>query len=200
MSFNDLREIHPGFETTYLTQVHSDVVHAVENPPAAGLGGDALMTSIRNIILIIKTADCLPILLVDKKNRAVAAVHCGWRGTAQRLLQKVLRKMQAIYGSDMSSLLAAMGPCIGADCYEVGKEVREQFQGDSEAFRPHPAQAGKYLLDLQLANLVQMQKLGMKKENIFCVPECTLCGADFYSHRGNRQNQQRMLSFIGLSF
>jgi hypothetical protein len=197
---DDFCNIAKGYKPIYLNQRHSDIIHVVEEPIVPGIEGDALVTSLRKIILIIKTADCLPILLVDKKHKAVAAVHCGWKGTASLLIQKVLLKMKAVYGSDMSLLMAALGPCIGPNCYEVGEDVRKKFGGEAEAFRPHPLKPEKYFLNLQQANLIQMRKLGMKDDNIFCIPECTHCGNDFYSYRRNEQNEERMLSFIGLLF
>ena len=192
MLMDDFCDIAKGFKLIYLNQRHSDIIHVVDERIVPGIQGDAMVTSLKKIILIIKTADCLPILLVDIKHLVVAAVHCGWRGTASLLIQKVLLKMKAVYGTDLSFLKAALGPCIGPNCYEVGEDVKNEFEGEVEAFRPHPLKPEKYFLDLQQANLNQMRKLGMPNNNIFCVSECTQCGHDFHSYRENEQNEERI--------
>src|SRR5512137_2325214 len=85
------------------------------------------MTNVPGLLLVIRTADCLPVLLVDEENRAVAAVHCGWRGTERRILEKTVKAMEGAYGSKPADMRAALGPCIGPACYEVGPEVRQAY-------------------------------------------------------------------------
>ena len=110
-----------------LRQVHSDVVHAVADAPPEALCGDALVTRTPGLLLGVRTADCVPILLVDAKRRAVAAVHAGWRGTLQRIVVKAAGQMRMSFGTRPADLLAAIGPCIGRCCYEVGPEVAQAF-------------------------------------------------------------------------
>jgi YfiH family protein len=117
-----------GFRPVVMRQLHSDIIHRLEGTPEGKLEGDALMTDVPGLLLIVRTADCLPVLLVDKEHRAVAAVHCGWRGTEKRSLEKAVLGMTRAYGSEPGKLLAALGPCIGASCYEVGPEVRQAFE------------------------------------------------------------------------
>jgi YfiH family protein len=111
-----------------MRQLHSDIIHRLERVPAAKLEGDALVTDVPGILLVVRTADCLPVLLADPARRAVAAVHCGWRGTQKRILEKTVQAMGRAFGSKPGDLLAALGPCIGPACYEVGPEVRESFE------------------------------------------------------------------------
>ena len=110
-----------------LRQVHSDIVHQISlsNPNAGAEApkGDALLTRERGVLLAIQTADCIPILLVDTKRKAVAAIHAGWRGTLQRIAAKTLGRMQMEFGSQPTDVIAALGPGIGRCCYEVGHEV-----------------------------------------------------------------------------
>jgi len=117
-----------GLRPVIMRQLHSDIVHRLERAPAEKLEGDALMTSVPGLLLVVRTADCLPVLLADPERRAVAAVHCGWRGTQKRILERTVRAMGRAYGSKPGDLLAALGPCIGPACYEVGPEVREAFE------------------------------------------------------------------------
>ncbi|MBE3124274.1 MAG: laccase domain-containing protein [Acidobacteria bacterium] len=124
LAFAASRDLRP----VIMRQVHSDTVHRLDEAPAGKLDGDALMTNAPGLLLVIRTADCLPVFLVDAKNRAAAAVHCGWRGTEKRILEKAAEAMGRAYGSEPGAMLAALGPCIGSACYEVGPEVREGFR------------------------------------------------------------------------
>ncbi|MCU0244868.1 MAG: polyphenol oxidase family protein [Acidobacteria bacterium] len=112
-----------GMTPVVMRQVHGDAVVRLDGPPAAKPEGDALMTGVPGLLLVVRTADCLPVLLVDAERGAVAAVHCGWRGTQKRILEKAVLAMGEAYGSKPADMTAALGPCIGAACYEVGAEV-----------------------------------------------------------------------------
>ena len=199
-----------GMTPVIMRQLHSDVVHKVEAASAGTLEGDALMTDVPGLLLVIRTADCLPALLVDEAKRAVAAVHCGWRGTGMRILEKAVRAMGEAYGSTPAGLKAALGPCIGAACYEVGPEVRESFlaagfpervfavRGDVPGVRV-PGLKGKFLLDLRAANAWLLGALGVKEENIFNPGAvCTHCDPRLLSYRRFPADPRRMYNFIGL--
>ncbi len=118
-----------------LRQVHSDVIHAIAEKPAEAPKGDAAITRAPGLLLAVQTADCLPILLVDAKHRAVAAVHAGWRGTLSRIAEKTLGRMQMQFGTRPADVIAAIGPGIGACCYEVGHEVVQSFASQFTAAR-----------------------------------------------------------------
>lgn len=190
-----------SFHSVFLRQVHSDVVHFVERVPEESLRGDALVTSHAGILLVIKTADCLPVLLVDRERRIIAAVHCGWRGTLHGVLEKTVEGMRGRCGSDPPSVLAGFGPCIGAECYEVGADVREKFARagfPSRLFRSIPRRPGKSLFDLASANRLQLLRLGVRDENIFSAGLCTHCDSRYPSYRRDRRHAGRLLSFIGI--
>jgi YfiH family protein len=162
----------------------------------------ALVTDRPGILLIIKTADCLPVLVVDRPNKAVAAVHCGWRGTLKKVLAKTLGTMHQIYDSDFASLSVVLGPCIDRACYEVGEDVREKFQSEGPqngVFIRHPSKKEKYMLDLRKANRTQILALGVPEKNIFSVDICTHCDSDLFSYRRDRDHAGRLVNFIGLS-
>jgi len=191
-----------GFHRVSLRQTHSDISHIITKFPQERMKGDALVTNRSGILLIIKTADCLPALIVDTQNRAVAAVHCGWRGTLKRVITKTLRTMQQSYGSDFTSLSVVLGPCIDKDCYEVGEDVREKFKSEglqNGVFNSHPSKKEKYLFDLRGANRAQILALGVLEKNIFSVDLCTHCNLDLFSYRRDRDHAGRLINFIGLS-
>lgn len=196
------REEWKGFKLLFLKQIHSNVIQTIDKVPEKDLKGDAMVTRIPRLFLVIKTADCLPILLVDEVKRVIAAVHCGWKGTLQRVLEKVVLRMKDHYGSVPSGLLAAFGPCIGGGCYEVGQDVRNRFAAEGSPdsiFFSASGPPGKHLLDLREANRIQLLGLGVKGKNIFVVDVCTHCDKNYLSYRRDKNKAGRMLSFIGMS-
>lgn len=192
-----------NFRRLFLDQIHSDIIHFIEKNPKRELKGDAMITSLPFLLLIIKTADCLPILIVDEFRKIIAAVHCGWRGTSKSVVQKVILGMNGHYSCQPSSLLVALGPCIEQECYEVGEDVLQSFEKEglsTEFFKDHPLREGKYLFDLKGANLSQMSHLGVKEKNVFPTDICTHCHSSIPSFRREKDKAGRMLSFIGMSF
>jgi YfiH family protein len=191
-----------SFKPLFLNQVHSGIVHFIDGVPAKSLRGDAMVTSLPGLLLVIKSADCLPVLLVDVGRRVIAAVHCGWKGTLRRILERPVTGMRDHYGSDPEEILAAFGPGIGAGCYEVGEVVRRSYLKEKfpdSIFRPVPARHGKYFFDLAEANRLQLVSQGIKEENIFKVGVCTHCDERYPSYRRDGKRTGRMLSFIGIS-
>jgi YfiH family protein len=191
-----------GFYRVSLKQTHSDIIRIITKFPQERMEGDALVTNRPGILLLIKTADCLPALVFDAQNRAVAAVHCGWRGTLKRVIEKALRTMQRSYGSDFTSLSVVLGPCIDKDCYEVGEDVREKFKSEglqNGVFDRHPSKKEKYLFDLRGANRAQILALGIPEKNIFSVDLCTHCDLDLFSYRRDKNLAGRLINFIGIS-
>jgi hypothetical protein len=186
-----------------MRQLHTDVIHRLDSAPLKKLDGDALMTNVPGLVLVIRTADCLPALIVDEEDRAVAAVHCGWRGTEKRILEKAVKAMGEAYGSNPTKMLAALGPCIGAACYEVGTEVRQAYlkAGFPESvFCGAPGRERKYLLDLRAANAWLLGEMGFEKARVFNAgPTCTHCEPRLLSYRRNSADPKRMYNFIGFA-
>jgi hypothetical protein len=199
-----------GMTPVVMRQVHGDAVVRLDGPPAAKPEGDALMTGVPGLLLVVRTADCLPVLLVDAERGAVAAVHCGWRGTQKRILEKAVLAMGEAYGSKPADMTAALGPCIGAACYEVGAEVREAyleagFPPSLFAVRGHAPEAPprllepKYILDLRGANVWLLGRLGLDRARIVHAgPACSHCEPGLLSYRRNSADPRRMHNFIGL--
>jgi len=205
-----------------LKQIHSDVIHLFDAAPAEVCQGDASITNRPGLLLAVQTADCVPILLVDPKKRAVAAVHAGWRGTLARIVVKAVGQMQMHFNSKPADLLAAIGPSIGGCCYEVGTEVATQFLSQFleapewfDEFRtgdePNPVQwlnmmppghqppPKNVLLDLRKANRAQLLGAGLRAPNIFISDLCTACRRDLlFSYRKEGPESGRLMSVIGL--
>jgi YfiH family protein len=198
-------------------------VPAAEHAPA----GDGLMTAEPGVLLTIRIADCLPVLLVDPRRRAVAAVHAGWRGALARVIEKAVGDMRRALGTDPQDLVAALGPSIRACCYEVGEEVVEAFHGSfagaDQFFRPLPnrAQAATdrhsilFLsacppghapehvpaarLDLTAVARAQLASAGLKPANVLVADFCTACRTDlFFSHRREGARTGRQAAVIGV--
>ncbi len=192
-----------AFELVTLKQIHSDIVRHAGNRLNRDCKGDALLTHRLGILLCVRTADCLPVLFADVKNKAIGAVHCGWRGTIQGIVRKTVLQMQDLFGTQPDSLLVALGPCIGPSCYEIGEDVYERFKGNKrgeESFYPHPHKEGKYFFDLRKANLIQLFDVGIERKNVFSIDGCTHCEKIFYSYRRGENETGWMLNFIGLSY
>jgi purine-nucleoside/S-methyl-5'-thioadenosine phosphorylase / adenosine deaminase len=168
-------------------------LHSAECVAAGGragvLGqGDAVLENTPGAVVAVKTADCIPILLVDERHRAVAAVHAGWRGTAVRIAPAAIAAMQERFGTAAADLHAAVGPGIGPCCYEVGPEVAAEF-----------GEQGRVRLDLAGINHRQLLESGVTAERIYASNLCTRCGAEeFHSFRRDREQAGRMYSFAGI--
>jgi hypothetical protein len=189
----------PGIHPATLNQVHGDSIHRVmqgERLPLDGvLGeGDALITDVPNVPLMILVADCLPILFFDPVHRAVGLAHAGWRGTVGHVGAKVLLRMGEEFGTHPPDVQVALGPAIGSCCYEVGKDVAEQFKSvfpwAGEVLFPGTGQ-DKYKLNLEEANARQMLEIGVSPEHVLRAGLCTIRRGDlFYSHRAEASDER----------
>ena len=215
-----LRKLLPGREQVpalvTIRQFHSSLIHAVspQDKTASQTGdpllhGDALMTDVPGLILGIQTADCVPVLVADIRNKAVAAFHAGWKGTLARIVERGIGRMGVQYGSQPRDLVAAIGPSIGRCCYAVGEDLRSGFASEfpyarelflevsdsdpatNEALAPFPAEnvgsrpniGPKNHLDLVEANRRQLLDAGLEAENISVVAECTACSRSAIGER-----------------
>ncbi len=190
-----LRDSLPPDHIRTVKQIHSGVVLYASDDDASGdvKEGDALISDRAGVAVGVKTADCVPVLLVDPVVRAVAAIHAGWRGTAENIVSSAVRELVARCTSDPQNIRAAIGPSIGACCYEVGVDVARRFgkwiPGLENAQRP-------VHLDLPAINRMQLEEAGVN--NVWISGECTFCAAQrFFSFRREREQAGRMISFIG---
>jgi YfiH family protein len=160
---------------------------------------DAVITERHDILLGVSTADCVPILLFDRANLAIGAVHAGWRGTAKGILKETIQAMRKTYHSSPGELLLAIGPAIRWCCYEVGDEVVEAVSKTTGQGRYHNVRDGMNCLDLQGANKYQALSLGVKEHHISVIEECTSCFPDrYFSYRREGKKTGRQGGFIGM--
>ncbi len=163
------------------------------------LNYDAIVTSRTNLAVCIKTADCVPVFIVDRVKKIIAVVHAGWRGTALEITAKVVHLLIEKYGSSPRDILTAIGPSIGQCCFEVDAPTANAFfeQKNNEAFLFPGARPGKWMLDLAEANRRQILHCGIPEENIDVSDLCTSCRQDlFFSHRGSGGITGRQVNFM----
>jgi YfiH family protein len=156
---------------------------------------DALITGKRNIFLSISVADCTPVMLYDPRENIIAGIHAGWRGTAGRITEKTVLQLKNDYNCDPAEIVAFIGPSAGKCCYEVGEEVASQFPERCSSVLPN----GKYLLDVKLANAIQLLECGVRNSNIEVHKECTIENGLYHSHRRDGKGSGRMLAIIGMT-
>lgn len=160
-------------------QVHGRAVAVVERDAAARPRCDILLTRTPDRTLMLRYADCTPVLLADTRRPAVAVVHAGWRGSAVGAAGAAVTALVELFGCDAADLVAGIGPAIGPCCYTVGEEVRSAF-----ADRPQLVRDGK--LDLWEANRQALMEVGVPADRIELAGVCTQCHSDqFFSHRAN---------------
>ncbi len=191
----------------------NDVIEAREGDAGAGaapdrphLGlADILVTDIPDLALVMTHADCLSILMVDPENRAISAVHAGWRGTVVDVAGTAVRAMEERYSSDPANLLAFFGPGIGGCCNEVGPEVTAAWREQATDLGPLAELAVtkpgmKEHFDVPRANALLMQRAGVRPEHIEVSAICTKCSTeDWFSHRGHGPTAGRQASIIMLT-
>ncbi|MBR0231751.1 MAG: peptidoglycan editing factor PgeF [Clostridia bacterium] len=188
-------------------QTHTSVVErATEADRGRGItlppydhGVDGLYTTQKDLLLSVRTADCVPVLICDKAKTVCAAVHAGWRGTVGGITLNAIERLNSL-GAETRDILVAIGPCIGQCCYEVGGELLPEFTalhpGLAEFFEPR---GEKYMLDLTGANRFILERAGVPPEQISCAGFCTKCRPrDFFSHRVSGSDRGTMSAFICL--
>jgi len=212
-----------------LRQIHSDLVIKREETDRVGLAasrkGDGWLSDEAGGLWAIQTADCIPVLVADRRQRVVAAFHAGWRGTVRRIVECGVGRMRLDYGSRPEDLIAAIGPGVGPCCYAVGEEVLSEFESqfaykddlvhevyetDSVRTRypmlfltqraPGHSEIGPSLhLDLAEANRRQLVDAGVRPDAIHRLGGCTSCQREwFFSHRASQGYAGRMMSVIGI--
>jgi YfiH family protein len=166
-------------------QVHQTEIAVVDENRDRNLEGiDALMTNVPGLCIGISTADCIPVLLYDPIYHAVCAIHAGWRGTVQRIVEKAVSKMSAVYGSRPSDLVAQIGPGIHLESFEVGDEVYDAFAQAGFDMESISKKYEKWHIDLPECNRQQLMNQGVPADHIAVSPVCTFVQSDsFFSAR-----------------
>ena len=164
---------------------------------------DGMVTNIHGICLVTFYADCVPLYFVDPVQKAIGLSHSGWRGTVGKIGKETIRKMEEKYGSDPKDILAAVGPSICKDCYEVSEDVILEFQKNfkerywKDLF--YRKENGKYQLDLWKANEIIFKESGILPEHIAVTNVCTHCNSEIlYSHRTSGDRRGNLAAFLAL--
>lgn len=159
---------------------------------------DALTTNEKNVLLIVQVADCVPILLLDSKNAAIAAIHAGWKGTIGEIAVNTINKMNQQYGTQAEDIIAAIGPSAGPCCYEVGDEVLDKVN-KNKFDKVVKKRNESRILDLWEYNRISLIESGVKPENIEVSNLCTICNDDkFFSSRKGKGVTGRFVAGIML--
>jgi hypothetical protein len=188
-----------------ISQVHeATVAEASESRPRPWPcpSADAIISNDSSAAIAVRVADCVPILLAEPSGRCVGAVHAGWRGVAKRIAIAAVEAMQLRYGARPEGLLAAVGPCIGPCCYEVGADTRDAFvkTGHHRSLLDRwfePKENAKFHLDLWQATRDQLEGAGLRPSNVHVAELCTRTHAGrFHSFRADGANAGRMAAVI----
>ena len=164
---------------------------------------DGMITNVPGICLVTSYADCVPLYFVDPVKKAIGLSHSGWRGTVGKIGKNTVQLMQENFGSKPEDLLAAVGPSVCMDCYEVSEDVAVQFE---EAFSGHESEIllnkgnGKYQLDLWKANEIVLLEAGVKPEHLAVTDVCTCCNPELlFSHRASHGKRGNLGAFLCLN-
>ena len=197
---NNLLSLKEDFnvnEVQYIRQIHSDKVFVYKGNDEEFIEneGDGIITNEKSVIVGAFTADCVPIAIIDKKNKAIGLAHAGWRGTYDAIAKKTIEKMADNYNTNPKDLVCIIGPSIGPCCYEVSKDLVEKFNmnftNSTEKF--YTIEEDKYKLDLWKVNEHILRECGVKDENIINLNLCTSCNSDkFHSYRKHNKTQERI--------
>ena len=183
-------------------QVHGH--HCIEqcsSEPWRHEQADALWTTSEGLILAIRTADCVPVLITSSSQPLAVAIHAGWRGTYEQIVSKSLRQILEVTQIQPESLVAAIGPCIHSNAFEVDADVAGPFETrfGYPVVRPTAGKDQRWNVDLVEANRQELTAAGVPAEQIEVIDECTFSNHDFWSFRRQRKAAGRQVAWISLT-
>lgn len=183
-----------------LRQVHGATV---VTDSQSGAEADALVSNDPARLLTVRVADCVPLLVADRRTGAVAAIHAGWRGTVSGIASAAVGRMREMFGSDSGDLVAAIGPAIRACCYQVGPEIADAFRAagstgeDVASWFAPSAGSDRLQLDVVRANRDQLAAAGVPPGQVLDSGLCTACHPHlFHSYRRDKERAGRLVGFI----
>ncbi|MDO9067439.1 MAG: peptidoglycan editing factor PgeF [Deltaproteobacteria bacterium] len=191
------KKLETGGRLAVTHQVHGDHIKTIP-PEFSGyypkkIEADGLMTQVPGVVITIHTADCVPIFLADKENKAVCLIHAGWKGTDLGIARNGLQQFMTAYGLEPGSIAAVIGPAIEQNCYQVGSEVADRF---CPAVKINEG-GGKWRLDLKDENRSQLIKAGLLPDDIHVSKLCTFCQHSLlHSYRREKELKGQMISFM----
>ncbi len=199
--------VFPGnYQLSTRWQVHGTAISIIDSPEGVANTderADGLISHSEDLLIGVKTADCVPVLIGDPITKAYAAIHAGWRGTVESIVAKAVENLRRVYSSKPEDMITAIGPAAACRRYEVGSDVIDSFEhnfADSQKYF-RPTRDGHALVDLHAANRDQLIAAGVAHTNIFTAPFCTMERNDlFFSYRLESRTQGktgRLMSVIG---
>lgn len=181
-------------------QIHSDIVRIIKKEDIGVTeDADAMITNIPDVPLMIYTADCVPIVLVDTDKKIIADIHAGWRGTYGEIVVKTIKSMLNNFGSRPEDIVCIIGPAIGSCCYEVSEDLVNKFNTivTNKECKFYIIKEDRFYIDLTKINSYLLEKCGVKKENIHNLNICTSCQNDrFYSYRKDNKTDKRIGTIV----
>jgi len=195
-------DLYPGYKFIFQEQTHSDMIKVInedeiedsfvegENSIIIG-NSDAMITDLDNVILSVYVADCGGVLIYEKVNRCIAAVHSGWQGSLKNIVGKTIIRMGEEYGSRAKDLLVYLSPCASVDNFEVGDEFKEYFPKSVREFN------GKLYFNNKKEIKLQLLEKGVIDKNIEISSLCTISNKNLHSFRRDKEKSGRMAVFIG---
>jgi YfiH family protein len=182
-------------QLVHANQVHGDNIQQV-NSPGLYPATDAFITNSPDLFLVISVADCMPVMMFDPVNNAIANIHSGWRGTQKNIARKTVKLMCEKFNSDPAELVVFMGPAISQKNFEVDADVARLFPG--EYVIPKPGTEGKFLVDTGRMVFDSLIKEGVKETNIERSTICTYDANNMHSYRRDKTQSGRMFAVLGI--
>lgn len=183
-----------------VTQVHGDTVVELTAQASPHIEADAIWTRHPDVVLAVLSADCVPVLIADRRGRAVAAVHAGWRGTQSRIVVRLVERLQSAAGIFPHELQAVLGPAIGPCCFQIGHDtaaaLRQAYPGAPKAIAAR--RASKATADLWGLNYQALVEAGVAPASIASMRICTACTDDYFSFRRDKGATGRQAGVIAL--
>lgn len=194
----ELKEDFNVSKVKYIKQIHSNKVYAYKNYENNFIEneGDGIVTNEKSTIIGVFTADCVPVILIDEVNCAIAAIHSGWKGTFNDISAIAVEKMANQYGSDVKNIKAFIGPHIRQCCYEVSEELKEKFINKFSKIPEHKLFHERNL-SMELCIEYDLKSIGLNEENIYSLNLCTHCEREkkLFSYRASSEAYGRLFSF-----
>lgn len=178
----NIRQVH-GDRVVLIDQQNSRIEKIVAQ-------ADALVTAMPQVVLAIRTADCLPVFIYDAAHSALGLVHAGWKGTQKKIIDKTIAVMKKNFQTQLKDITIALGPSIRRCCYEVESEFVKYFPGTVKR------KENKYFFDMVKENKNQIASLGVSVKNIFDCRICTCCDTNYFSYRREGVKAGRMISVM----
>lgn len=198
-------------DLVFSNQVHNDVIKVVTSRDKGKgisiesdiIGVDGLITNESKVPLVTFFADCVPLYFLDPVKKVIALTHAGWRGTVQKIASKTVNKMISEFNCNVKDILVCIGPSIGPCCFEVGKEVANEFRNIFDEKNQdkiiNKTSKNKYMIDLWMANKLILLDVGIEIDNITITDICTKCSKDeLFSHRGSNGKRGSLAAIMEL--